>query len=155
MCGTRLRDAAPHWWPGTARSRENAKIIRDADVIDAVRQKNWAMTAMKSRTSAQLWPIDVGPDRRDDVPRAATAPSVSGIANVTATRRMHPKITDTTTDMSMPTAAERDACVGLLGHVRRRVVAGHRVLRHEQAQPEDVPEHDARTCGGRAEARSC
>ena len=36
----------------------------------------------------------------------ATGP---GIANVTATSRMNPKITDTTTDMTMPIAAERDA----------------------------------------------
>ena len=34
------------------------------------------------------------------------------MANVTATRRMKPKTTDATTDMYIPTAAERDAwCV--------------------------------------------
>src|SRR5436190_6222029 len=32
-----------------------------------------------------------------------------GIANVTATSRMNPKMTDTTTDMTMPMAADRDA----------------------------------------------
>ena len=37
---------------------------------------------------------------------------MSGTANVTASSRIHPKITDTTTDMYMPTAAMRDAwCV--------------------------------------------
>ena len=40
------------------------------------------------------------------------APSVLGTASVTATSRMKPKITDTTTDMYMPTAAIREAwCV--------------------------------------------
>ncbi len=35
-----------------------------------------------------------------------------GIANVTASRRIHPKTTDATTDMYIPTAAMRDAaCV--------------------------------------------
>ena len=38
---------------GTARSREKANIIRDADVTDAVPQKNCATTAMTSRNSAQ------------------------------------------------------------------------------------------------------
>src|SRR4051795_4369657 len=32
------------------------------------------------------------------------------IANVTASSRIQPKTTDTTTDMYMPTAAMRDAC---------------------------------------------
>jgi len=40
-------------WPGTAPSREKANIIREAEVIDAVTQKNWATTQTKSRTSAQ------------------------------------------------------------------------------------------------------
>src|SRR3954454_21111219 len=43
--------------PGTAPSRENANIIRDADVTDAVRQKNCAIQQMKSRNVPQLWPI--------------------------------------------------------------------------------------------------
>ena len=46
------------WWPGTAPSRENANIIRDADVTDAVRQKNCATQQMTSRNSAQFWLID-------------------------------------------------------------------------------------------------
>ena len=46
------------WWPGTAPSREKANIIREAEVTDAVTQKNCATTQMKSRNSAQFWPID-------------------------------------------------------------------------------------------------
>jgi hypothetical protein len=46
--------------PGTAPSRENANIIRDADVTDAVPKKNCATTAMNSRNSAHYpWPREV------------------------------------------------------------------------------------------------
>src|SRR5213083_1441763 len=38
-----------------------------------------------------------------------SAPSVLGMANVTATRRTNPKTTDTKTDVHIPTAAPRDA----------------------------------------------
>ncbi len=47
------------WWPGTARSRENANIILEAEVVEAIVQKTCASTAMKSRTSAQCVLIDV------------------------------------------------------------------------------------------------
>ena len=60
MCGMRLRDTRRQsWWPGTARSRENANSIRDADVTDAVRQKNCATQQMKRMNVPQLWPIAV------------------------------------------------------------------------------------------------
>ena len=58
MCGMRLRATRRQsWWPGTARSRENANSILEADVTEAVKQKNWAMQQMKSRNVPQLWPI--------------------------------------------------------------------------------------------------
>ncbi len=58
--GTRLRATLRHTFePGTARSREKANIIRDAEVTDAVPQKNWATTAIRSRNSAQALPSDV------------------------------------------------------------------------------------------------
>ena len=57
-CGMRLRPTRRHIaCPGTARSRENANSIRDADVTDAVRQNIWATQQMKSRNVPQLWPI--------------------------------------------------------------------------------------------------
>src|SRR5262245_2811404 len=93
------------WWPGTARSRENANIIRDADVTDAIVQKICATTAMKSRNSAQRRLIDVSQMYVTMFAPAAAAPAVSGTANVTATSRMKPKITDTTTDINIPQAA--------------------------------------------------
>src|ERR671914_650704 len=78
------------WWPGTARSRENANIIRDADVTDAVTQKNCATTQMKSRNSAQFWLIDSDQIHGTRKPMFSIAPSVLGTAKVTATRRMNP-----------------------------------------------------------------
>ena len=53
---------------------------------------------------------------------------------------MKPKITETTTDMYIPTAAMREALVGLLGHVRRGVEARDRVLGHQEAEAEHEPE---------------
>ena len=95
-----------------ARSRENANIIRDADVTEAVRQNICATQQMNSRISAHVWLIDV-------VQMYVTASAdrvqhalVSGTANVTASRSTQPKTTETTTDMYMPTAAIREAwCV--------------------------------------------
>ena len=110
-CGTRLRPTCRQsLWPGTAPSRENANSIRDADVIEAVTQKNCAITQMKSSASAQFWPIDSAQIHGTRKPRFAMPPSVLGMANVTATSRMNPNTTDATTDMYIPTAAEREAC---------------------------------------------
>ena len=92
-------------WPGTARSRENAYIIRDADVTDAVTQKNCATTQMKSSASAQRWLIDSAQIQGTTMPMFSSAPSVLGIANVTARSRIQPKTTETTTAMYMPIAA--------------------------------------------------
>src|SRR6187455_279661 len=80
--------------PGTARSRENANIILDADVTDAVRQKNCATTQMKSSASAQLWLIDSAQIDGTTVPMLSSANCVLGIAKVTASKRIQPKITE-------------------------------------------------------------
>ena len=56
--GTRLRfTRRQSRCPGTAPSRENANIIREADVIEAVRQKNCATQQMKRTNVAQLSPM--------------------------------------------------------------------------------------------------
>src|SRR5436190_2725741 len=109
MYGTRLRAMRRHCCcPGTARSRENANIIRDADVTDAVRQNICAMQQMKSRISAQFWLIDVCQMLMTAFPiESSTGLSAPGIANVTARSRIQPNTTDTTTDMYIPTAAIR------------------------------------------------
>src|SRR3954452_21873525 len=108
--GTRLLATVRHRkWPGTALSRENANIIRDADVTDAVPQKNCATTAITSRNSAHFRLIDVSQMYVTMLLPALSAPAVTGIANVTATRSRKPKMTETTTDITIPQAAARDA----------------------------------------------
>ena len=95
-------------WPGTARSREKANIIRDAEVMDAVTQKNCAITQMKRRNSAQFWLIDSAQENGTMYPtsRPRSIPNcVLGSWKVTARSRIQPKTTETTTDMYMPTAA--------------------------------------------------
>ena len=64
---------------------------------------------MKSSASAQFWLIDSDQIHGTMKPMFSIAPSVLGTASVTATSRMKPKITDTTTDMYIPTAAIREA----------------------------------------------
>src|SRR5437763_11706286 len=97
------------WWPGTARSREKANIIRDADVTEAMVQKHCAIAAMKSRNSAHFLPIDVCQMYCTTKRPAFAAPASFGTANVTATSRRKPKITETTTDMTMPHDAPIEA----------------------------------------------
>src|SRR3954463_5528899 len=95
--------------PGIAPSRENANIMRDADVTEAVPQKNCATTAMTSRNSAHFVLIDDCQMYVTMFAPASSPPCVLGTANVTATSSAKPKMTDTTTDMTMPHAAARDA----------------------------------------------
>ena len=64
---------------------------------------------MNSSTSDQFWLIDVAQIQGTTAPMLSSAPCVLGIANVTATSRTKPKITETTTDMYIPTAAIREA----------------------------------------------
>src|SRR5258707_15423107 len=92
-----------------APSRENANIIREADVTDAVPQKNCATTAITSRNSAHLVLIDDCQMYVTMFVPASSPPWGLGIANVTASSSANPKITDTTTDITMPQAAARDA----------------------------------------------
>src|SRR5437868_3248520 len=108
--GTRLRFTwRHHRCPGIAPSRENANIIREAEVTEAVPQKNCATTAMRSRNSAHFLLIDVSQMYVTMLAPAFTPPAVLGIAKVTATSSAKPKITETTTDMTIPQAAAREA----------------------------------------------
>src|SRR5215204_7106287 len=106
ICGTRfLPTRRQSRWPGTAPSRENANSIREADVKEAVTQKNCATTQMKRSASAQFWLIDSVQIQGTTAPMFSSAPSVEGIAKVTASRRTQPKIIDTNTEVHMPVAA--------------------------------------------------
>ncbi len=86
--------------------------MRDAEVTDAVTQKNCATTQMKSRNSAHCWLIDCA-QMNGTIGRSSLALSttlcVSGIAKVTASSRIQPKTTETNTDVHMPVAAMREA----------------------------------------------
>src|SRR5262249_20751215 len=96
------------WWPGTARSRENANIIREAEVVDAIVQKDCAITAMKIRNSAHRLPIESCQIFWTMKAEVSEGP-LAGMTKVTATSRMKPHTTETTTDMTMPQAAPTDA----------------------------------------------
>ena len=103
------------------------------------------MTQMKSSASAQLWPIDSDQIQGTRSPRELTvssAPWVLGIANVTATRRIQPKITETTTEVHMPGRGHPRGVVGFLGGMRRCVEARDRVLREQHAEPEHEQERE-------------
>ena len=65
---------------------------------------------MKSRNSAHFLPIELSQIEVTMKRPVSAGPFADGMANVTATRSRKPKITDTTTDMTMPHAAARDAC---------------------------------------------
>src|SRR5919198_6543417 len=56
---SRLETWRQSWCPGRARSRENANIIREADVTEASPQKSWARHAMNRRNSAHFVLIEV------------------------------------------------------------------------------------------------
>src|SRR5689334_22517304 len=65
---------------------------------------------MTSRNSAHLSPMAVCQMYcTAKVYWPAASATFPGMANVTATSRMNPKITDTTTDITMPMAADREA----------------------------------------------
>ena len=82
--------------------------MREAEVVDAIVQKHCAITAMKMRNSAHLVPIaSCQMCWTMNVP--VSEGPLAGITNVTATSRMKPKMTETTTDITMPQAAPSDA----------------------------------------------
>src|SRR4051794_18728359 len=59
FAGTRaVVSLAQSWCPGTARSRLNANVIRDAEVRHDVAQKNCAEAEMNSTSVAQFLSID-------------------------------------------------------------------------------------------------
>src|SRR5690349_8237148 len=89
LYGTRSRFRRRHnWWPGTARSREKAYIIRDADVIDDMPQYSCAMTTMKSITFAVVVPSESRKTCLTANVPAAPVVLKSWIANVTPSARM-------------------------------------------------------------------
>ena len=71
-------------------------------------QKHCATTATKIKNSAHLVPIESVQMLWTMKADTSDGP-FAGITNVTATSRMKPKMTETTTDMTMPHAAPSEA----------------------------------------------
>src|SRR5258705_1619680 len=83
--------------------------MREAEVTDAAPQNSCATQAMTSMNSAHLSLVAVCQMYCTSKAPAPSVPCTSGTANVTATSRMNPNTTETTTDMMMPSAAPRAA----------------------------------------------
>src|SRR5687767_13660420 len=94
--------------PGVARSRENAKNVREQLVRQAMPQKNWPMAEIRITVSAQpsdiaLWKME------SEVPPASFTAVTSVAAKVIASRTNHPISAERATDCQTPFAAEISA----------------------------------------------
>src|SRR3954451_22816688 len=97
--------------PGRALSRENAYVIRELAVTDAMPQRNWATQTMKSRNlatpgpnaSRKIWAGGSPVSEAASVVRPCSEPS--GMAAVMAYSRIRPPISDTSTLITMPRGA--------------------------------------------------
>src|SRR3954454_1950197 len=91
-------------WNGVAPSREKANSMREAEVTEAMPQKSWATTAITSISSAHCVDVAVCQmyctmNAAPRLPPVDTLSMSGGTANVTASRTIQPKISETTTDM--------------------------------------------------------
>src|SRR5215204_4513380 len=94
--------------PGVARSRENAKKVREQLVTHAMPQKNWPIVEIRITVSAQ--PSDMALVKIDrDVPPASLTAATSVAAKVMASRTNHPINAERATDCQTPLAAETSA----------------------------------------------
>src|SRR5665811_623574 len=98
--------------PGSASSRENAYVIRELAVTDAIPQKNCATTTMKSRNFAIVGLPNASRNTcagGSPVPEAASAVSPASLLSwmdaVIEYSRMNPPMTDTNTLSTMPRGA--------------------------------------------------
>ena len=92
LAGTLVAVSADHLFePGIAPSRLNAYVIREAEVMHEVAQKNWADAEMNSTRVAQLVPSDSTKIPATPPPASALSGSpwaLSGIAKTTHSSRM-------------------------------------------------------------------
>ena len=91
--------------PGTARSRENAKNVREQLVTQAMPQKSWPITAIRMIASAQPWLIGAEVNTEIDVPKASLTAPTSVAANVIASSTNQPISAEQATDCQTPLAA--------------------------------------------------
>ncbi len=91
--------------PGTARSRENAKNVREQLVTQAIPQKNWPTHAIAMIASAQFWFICAEVKTEIEVPKPSLTAVTSVAANRIASSTSHPISAELATDCQMPFAA--------------------------------------------------
>src|SRR3954454_4711559 len=98
--------------PGIARSRENAKNVRELLVTHAIPQNSWPTTAIRITISAQFWFMSAEVKTESEVPKASFTALTSVAENVIARRTNQPISAELTTDCQTPLAAACSAsCV--------------------------------------------
>ncbi len=95
--------------PGTARSREKAKNVRELLVTHAMPQKSWPMTAIRMIASAQFWFISAEVKTESEVPNASLTAATSVAAKVIASSTNQPISAELATDCQTPLAAASSA----------------------------------------------
>ena len=106
LVGTPLDPTLLHTFqPGTARSRENAKNVREQLVTHAMPQKSWPITAIRMIASAQFRSISAEVKTEIDVPKASLTAPTSVAANVIASSTNQPISAELATDCQTPLAA--------------------------------------------------
>src|SRR5215218_10299485 len=91
-------------WPGTARSRENAYIMREQLVTHAMPQNSWPMVAIRT-TSLFAVGVSALAKIASDEPAPALTASTSVAAKVIASSTSQPPTPDQNTDLQTPLAA--------------------------------------------------
>src|SRR4051812_25215809 len=109
-------NAGTRWWlsrvqtrcPGTARSRENAYIMREQLVTQAMPQNSWPIVAI-STTALLAVGVSALENTASDEPRPSLTASTSEAANVIASSTNQPIRPAQNTDRQMPLAALSEA----------------------------------------------
>ena len=95
--------------PGIARSRENAKNVRELLVTQAMPQNSWPITAIRMIASAQFWFISAEVKIEIEVPSASLTVVTSVAAKVIASSTNQPISAELATDCQTPLAAASSA----------------------------------------------
>src|SRR5215210_4460687 len=90
--------------PGTARSRENAYVMREQLVTHAMPQNSWPIVAITTTSFCQPSESEVAKTARED-PAPSLMPFTSVAANVIASSTIHPPTPDQKTARQTPCAA--------------------------------------------------
>ena len=104
--------AGTRWWfsrvhscqPGTARSRENAYIMREHEVTQAMPQNSWPIVAISTTSFSQPSGSDVAKTASEE-PAPSLMPATSVAAKVIASSTIQPPTPDQKTARQTPWAA--------------------------------------------------